>query len=110
MRKFLLAVFVMFLVLLLFLIGYFIYSGNGGYSTTLVFYISMLLGIYLFVKNRVLLINLLAIVTIVFGFETYLRLFKESILDYNENNHKGKFTKKFILFWLERSLILKHKL
>lgn len=92
MRKFLLAVFVLLVLLFVFLTGYFIFSGNGGYSTTLVFYISMLLGIYLFVKNRVLLINLLAIVTIVFGFETYLRLFKESILDYNENNHKGIFT------------------
>ncbi len=91
MRKIGLWVFVLLLLLLLSLVAYFIYSGSGGYVTTIVLYLTLALGCFLFIRRSVLKVNFLIIVAILFAFESYFRIFRTDILDYNENNHTSIF-------------------
>lgn len=89
MRKLGLLIFVLLLITLLSLIGYFIYSGTGGYTTTIVLYLTLAVGGFLFVHSKVVKVNYLIIIALLFAFESYFRIFRSDILDYNENNHSS---------------------
>ncbi len=76
MRKLGLLIFVLLLITLLSLIGYFIYSGTGGYTTTIVLYLTLAVGGFLFVHSKVVKVNYLIIIALLFAFESYFRIFR----------------------------------
>jgi hypothetical protein len=79
------------LALLMGAIGYFVYSGYGGYITTTIFYLFLAWCCLAFFSNKLVKINAILIVLLLFAAETYLRINEKGILDYNELNGKSVF-------------------
>jgi hypothetical protein len=74
------------------LYSFYFLNGRSGYSNTIWIYSFLIILCIHFLKNKIIRINLVVVLVILFGFETYLRAGKKGHLDYTENNSSSIFS------------------
>ncbi len=91
-NKYLTGLLILIAALFIFLSVRFFSTGVSGYHMTLLFYAILFLSVFLFIRNKVVKYNFLAIVILFFCTETYLRISGKRILNYMELKSNSLFT------------------